>query len=256
MNNDNKTYRKSAKYYDTLYNWKDYQKEVNNFLSFSQNILNRPLTTLLDLGCGTGNHALKFSRQGISVVGVDLSQEQIEIAKEKATKENLNIKFIVSDMLELQLSSRFDVGTIFFGGFGYLLTDKKVIQLLNITRNLISPGGFFFFEFFHTLGVKPDTDHNLIVENGKTKIIRFNLSKFNIGTGIITFPMKHYIIKESMLIDEFTETHQIRTYTIPLLTSLVNQSSWDSIDVYRSIDANIADRKPQWEDFRLYAVLK
>ncbi|MFX0095488.1 MAG: class I SAM-dependent methyltransferase, partial [Candidatus Hodarchaeota archaeon] len=90
-----KTYHKSAQYYDLLYQWKNYEKEVNDFLHLSKETLGRPLTSLLDLGCGTGNHVIHFARKGISVVGVDLSEEELEIARKKTAKEGLTIDFIL-----------------------------------------------------------------------------------------------------------------------------------------------------------------
>ncbi|MFX0207740.1 MAG: class I SAM-dependent DNA methyltransferase [Candidatus Hodarchaeota archaeon] len=248
-------YSKSADYYDILYKWKDYQKEATDFLSLSQEILGRPLTSLLDLGCGTGNHARIFAQQGISIVGVDLSEEEIKIAQKKFDDEGLSAEFVVNNMIDVQLELQFDAAAVFFGGFGYLLTDMEVIQFLNNLHRLVKPDGFLFFEFWHTLGIKPNTSHYNIAKEEKTQIIRVNTTQFDIMTGIATMPMKHFVFHDKILTDEFTETHQIRTYTIPQLKSLVQQSPWKSSHIIGNYSEYKEERKPKWDDFRLFAIL-
>lgn len=56
---------------------------------------------ILDVGCGTGNYSIKLSQLGCSVVGVDISENMLEIAKKKSAKLNLNIRFLHSNSEEL-----------------------------------------------------------------------------------------------------------------------------------------------------------
>lgn len=257
MSEEKTAYQKSAQYYDILYQWKDYDKDVNDFLYLSKEILGRSLTSLLDLGCGTGNHAIHFAQKGIFVVGVDLSKDQIAIARRKAAKKALSIEFIVSDMTKIELDKQFDAAAIFFGGFGYLLIDEEIIQFFNNVHRLVKPDGFLFFEFWHTLGVRPNSSHYTIAQEKNLKIIRVNTTEFDIKTGIATMPMQHFVSREKQLVEEFTETHQLRTYTIPHLKSLIRQSPWMLTHLY---SGNFSDdretRTPKWDDFRLFAVLK
>ncbi|MFX0066015.1 MAG: class I SAM-dependent methyltransferase [Candidatus Hermodarchaeota archaeon] len=257
MSEDKTTYQKSAQYYDILYQWKDYDKDVDDFLYLSKEILGRSLTSLLDLGCGTGNHAIHFARKGISVVGVDLSKDQVAIARSKAANEALSIEFIVSDMTKIELDQQFDAAAIFFGGFGYLLADEEIIQFFNNVHRLVKPDGFLFFEFWHTLGVKPNSSHYTIGQEKNLKIIRVSTSEFDITTGIVTIPMQHFVVRDKQLVEEFIEAHRLRTYTIPHLKSLIHQSPWNITHLY---SGNFSDdtekRTPKWDDFRLFAVLK
>jgi len=66
---------------------------------------------VLDLGCGTGRNSVKIAEKGAEVIGIDLSKEMLEIAREKAEKFNLNIQFIeqdFSDKIKFK-SEKFDV---------------------------------------------------------------------------------------------------------------------------------------------------
>lgn len=59
-----------ARYYNVLYQDKDYAGEADFVLSCLKRRHEAP-RTLLDLGCGTGRHALEMARRGVSVTGVD-----------------------------------------------------------------------------------------------------------------------------------------------------------------------------------------
>jgi ubiquinone/menaquinone biosynthesis C-methylase UbiE len=70
--------------------------------------------SIIDVGCGTGNHALRLSRLGYEVVGVDISPTMLKIAKEK--EKEAKVTFIQGDMRKLQRmipeNTRFDAAFV------------------------------------------------------------------------------------------------------------------------------------------------
>ncbi len=91
--------------YRRLFDWKERLERESPFLL---DILRQgPHASLLDLGCGTGEHATYFARAGFQVVGVDRSSAQLEQARQKA--ENLPVRFVEADIshLENALDQRF-----------------------------------------------------------------------------------------------------------------------------------------------------
>ena len=65
--------------------------------------------TVLDAGCGTGEHALLAAARGLPVLGVDVAQTAIAMAREKAAARGLDAEFLVADALHLdRLGRRFD----------------------------------------------------------------------------------------------------------------------------------------------------
>ncbi|HVN56556.1 MAG TPA: class I SAM-dependent methyltransferase [Anaerolineaceae bacterium] len=70
----------------------------------------RPGGRLLDLGCGTGTHAIYLAKRGFSVVGIDFSPRAIELARSKAGQTLENLAFFVHDVTDLSfLDESFDV---------------------------------------------------------------------------------------------------------------------------------------------------
>jgi SAM-dependent methyltransferase len=97
--------------------------------------------SILDLCCGNGRHSLEMSAQGYDVTGVDRTERYVEAARREAEKRRLNATFVVADMREYYLSSRYDVILNLFGSFGYFADpadDRKVVE--NMLASL-RPGG-------------------------------------------------------------------------------------------------------------------
>ena len=79
---------KYARYYDLFNQGKDYNKECD-FLEEIFKKFGDKIQTILDLGCGTGLHALELSKRRYTLTGLDLSEEMIKIARENVLKSSL-----------------------------------------------------------------------------------------------------------------------------------------------------------------------
>ncbi|MDX2064486.1 MAG: class I SAM-dependent methyltransferase [Fimbriimonadaceae bacterium] len=101
-----------------------------------------PGAKILDVGCGTGRHAIEFARRGFQVTGVDFSLGMLEVARRKATELNLAVEFIHADAREFTLDVAFDYGICLCeGGIGLLQRGEDPFAhdgaiLRNIARHL------------------------------------------------------------------------------------------------------------------------
>jgi len=101
---------------------------------------------ILDVGCGTGRHSIDMTKRGYNVTGIDLSEAQIEKAREKAKKNNLQIKFLVQDARNLPFQNEFDVAIMLCeGGFPLMETDEMNFEILkNVSDSLKGTCKFIF----------------------------------------------------------------------------------------------------------------
>ncbi|MFZ0473384.1 MAG: methyltransferase domain-containing protein, partial [Bacteroidales bacterium] len=114
---------------------------------------------ILDVGCGTGRHAIELTRRGYNVTGIDLSESQLQVAKEKAAAKNLKIKFLKHDARNLPFVNEFDVAVMLCeGGFPLMETDEMNFEILkNVTKSLKKKGRFIFttlnglFPLYHSV---------------------------------------------------------------------------------------------------------
>ncbi|MGM0844169.1 MAG: class I SAM-dependent DNA methyltransferase [Bacillota bacterium] len=101
---------------------------------------------LLDLGCGTGELSLRLLKEGYSVTGIDLSEDMLFMAREKAENEGLELPLYQQDMSELQGVGSFDIITIFCDSLNYLNTEEKVISTFENVKNHLRDDGLFIFD--------------------------------------------------------------------------------------------------------------
>jgi SAM-dependent methyltransferase len=98
---------------------------------------------VLDVGCGTGEHALMAAEIGLSALGVDLSSAAIEIARRKARERSLTVRFAVKDALDLKaLGEQFD--TVLDSGLFHCLSDEDRVCYASSLGDVIPPGGRLF----------------------------------------------------------------------------------------------------------------
>ena len=115
-----------------------------------------PGAAILDIGCGTGRHAVELARQGFRVTGLDISIGMLEQARQKAHDAGVTVNWIQSDANRFSLPGMFDaVICLCEGAFGLLGSgDDPIGQPLAILRNAstaMKPGGRCLFTVLNAL---------------------------------------------------------------------------------------------------------
>lgn len=152
-------YNKEAKHYDT-FNEKNSEK-INHLI---EKILKKyKVKTVLDLTCGTGSQVLWLTKHGFEVVGSDINNKMLNIAKIKAKEENLNIKFIKGDMRTTQ-AGKFDAVITIFNAVGHLTKGDFEKAMRNIHSNLNEKGIYVFDIFNLSYFLKDDNITKLTID--------------------------------------------------------------------------------------------
>lgn len=180
-------------WYETLFEnyGKQYDKEcftqgtVGECDFIEQEAAHNKRLRILDIGCGTGRHAIELTKRGYTnVVGVDLSESQITRAKEKALAEKLNIDFRVADARNLPFDSEFDLIIMLCeGGFSLMETDEMNFEILQNARDSLAEGGKLIFTTLNGLfpifnSVQEFLDGEKKEGNTFHKNLKFNLMTF------------------------------------------------------------------------------
>ena len=114
---------------------------------------------ILDVGCGTGRHTIELTKRGYQITGIDLSESQLQRAREKAKADNLPIDFQRQDARNLLFDREFDIAIMLCeGGFPLMETDEMNFEILkNVTRAFKPHAKFIFttlnglFPLFHSV---------------------------------------------------------------------------------------------------------
>lgn len=101
---------------------------------------------ILDIGCGTGRHAIELSKRGYHITGIDLSEAQLKVAKEKASEAGLNIAFLQMNACSMIFCEEFDLAIMICeGAFPLMETDEMNFDILKGAFKALRPNGKFIF---------------------------------------------------------------------------------------------------------------
>jgi 2-polyprenyl-3-methyl-5-hydroxy-6-metoxy-1,4-benzoquinol methylase len=116
--------------------------QVFDYLTQYVRMMGNQRLRILDLGCGSGNWSRRFAKCGNYVLGVDLSETVIELARKYTPPEMDNVQFVVGDILKI-VSERigtFDI--IFFGGVLHHMDSSEINRIIEFLPRLLSAGGY------------------------------------------------------------------------------------------------------------------
>jgi SAM-dependent methyltransferase len=141
--------------YDILYRAKDYAGEVDLVERLLAKHGAAGPKSILDLGCGTGNHALPLAERGHRVTGVDRAPGMLAQARAKAATLSLAHvpEFVEGDVRRLDLGRRFDVALMMFMVLGYQYENADLVAALAGLRKHLAPAGLFVFDVWNGLAV-------------------------------------------------------------------------------------------------------
>lgn len=182
---------------------------------------------ILDVGCGTGRHAIELTRRGYSVTGVDLSENMLEKAREKASNAGFEIDFRQADARNLSFEGKFDLVIMLCeGGFPLMETDEMNFQILeSAARSLNSNGKLIFttlnglFSLFHSVKDFINADSKSQTNSGNT----FDL---------MTFRDKYLFETEDDDGNKLTLKCNERYYVPSEITWLLKSLNFRKIDIY------------------------
>ena len=184
---------------------------------------------ILDVGCGTGRHAIELTKRGYNVTGIDLSEAQLKRAKEKAADANLVIDFQRQDARCLPFDSEFDVAIMLCeGGFSLMETDEMDYEILkNVTKSLKPQAKFIFtapnglFPLYHSV----DDFHASVVEEGNSVCRNNNFD-------LMTFREQNVVDFEDDSGKKMTLNCNERYYVPSEITWLLKSLGYTTIDIF------------------------
>ena len=198
-------FEKSARYYDTLYSWKDYAGEVAKLHDLIRKY-NLGASSLLDVACGTGHH-LELLRERYEVEGLDIDANLLEVAQDK----NPGVPLHAGDMVEFDLGRTFDVVVCLFSSIGYVQTVDNLQRATRSMAHHLAPGGALFIEPWLT----PDAFEAgqvglLVVDEPELKITRMSSTRRAARVSILEFD---YLVGTAQGTEHFKETHRLGLFT-------------------------------------------
>lgn len=138
-------YNDFADFYDELTENVDY-KARTEYLCFLFEKFDRKPTLLLDLACGTGEFSNRFANKGVSVIGVDVSFDMLNIAREKTAQQGNDILYLCQDAAQLDLYGTVDGAVCCLDSLNHITDYEKLCNVINRVSLFLEKDRLFIFD--------------------------------------------------------------------------------------------------------------
>lgn len=237
-------YNEFASVYDKLIDI-DYTKISQFYSSLFKKIGIKP-HIVLDLGCGTGTLANEMSKLGFDVLGVDLSDEMLSLAKSKYP----DILFIKQDMRELDLYGT--CGAIYssLDCINYILDESELAHVFSLCANFLDDGGAFVFDV--------STPHKLANINGGNTFVIENENCFGVWENsfegnILDMTLNFFVTDNGKTYTRFEENQTQRAWNRDEILRLSKDTGFR---LYGIFDGFTFDRACERSERETYVLVK
>lgn len=191
-----------------------------------------PASTILDLYCGYGRHAIELAKSGYQVTGLDATTDFLEIAAQKAQEAHVNLQFRHCDMRELDYDQQFDAVINMFAAFGFF-SDAENAKVIGLTATALRSRGLFLIDLLN----REWMIHNNLNRYWRHPSGEYVLSyKVELQKSGITV-MKRELTNQTTNV-KTQYSFVLRAYSLPEITDMLTQYGLTPVRVYGGFDGS------------------
>ena len=207
---------------------------------------------VLDLGCGTGNMTEILASAGYDMIGVDNSEEMLDIAMEKREKSGQDILYLLQDMRGFELYGTVKAIVSICDSINYIPEKEDLTDVFRLVNNYLDPKGIFIFDFNTVYKYQEVLGNQTIAEDRDD--CSFIWDNYYYEDEQINEYELSLFIKEgsSDLYHKYQETHFQRAYDLETMKGLVEQSGLEYIVAYDAFTQN----EPTNQSERIYVIAR
>ena len=192
---------------------------------------------ILDLGCGTGTLTELLAAKGFDMIGVDCSEEMLNIACGKKVQSSQDILYLNQDMRAFELYGTVRAVVSVCDSLNYLLDKQDLAACFRLVNNYLDPKGIFFFDFNTRYKYETVIGDSVIAENREDCSFIWE-NYFDEKTGINEYDLTLFVKeKEAMFSGQehflrFQEVHFQKGYTLEEMKLLIEGSGLAFVKAY------------------------
>lgn len=218
-----------AQYYDLFYRGKDYAAEAAFVLGLLRE-RNPSVKSILELGCGTGGHAVHFAEAGCEVLGVDLSERMVERARERfrSMPNDLQGRFhgMQGDASDFTSPQKVDAVVSLFHVASYQTSNEALLGFFRSACSALEPGGLFFFDFWYGPAVLSDPPLVKVrsekADDG-TEVVRHTKPILKEEENVVEVNFS-FLLRGDSRESRFEEQHRMRYLFVPEISLLARDT--------------------------------
>lgn len=192
---------------------------------------------LLDVACGEGTFAIQAALLGWSVVGMDQSEELLNLARQQSTQAGVSTKFEKIDMRELDRCDEFDLSTCLFDAVNYMLEEIDLKLTFSGVNRALKPNGWFIFDMNTIYGLSNRwSAQSNSVPIDTEDLIAFHRPIFDFEKQLATMHITGFI-RQNKYWERIDEIHQEKGYPIESIKYLLEETGFEVVDILGSIES-------------------
>ncbi len=224
--------------------WTNYVKELLSEEGVKEGIL-------LDLGCGTGSVTELLAKAGFDMIGIDNSEEMLDIAIEKRDWSGLDILYLLQDMREFELYGTVRGVVSICDSMNYILEEEELSEVFRLVHNYLDNEGIFIFDMNTMYKYKTIlADHTFAEDRETSSFIWENF--YDEEEAINQYDLSLFVQEEDGRYRKYEETHLQRAYEQRKVEELLRKSGLELLHVYDAFTKEI----PAENSERIYFVCR
>lgn len=206
---------------------------------------------VLDLGCGTGKLTRLLAKKGFDMIGVDLSEEMLEIAMEHQAEEGGEILYLLQDMREFELYGTVGAVVSICDSMNYLMEYEDLVQVFALVNNYLDPGGVFVFDLNTPFKYREILGEQTIAENREEGSFIWE-NYFDEEDGVNEYDLTLFIREKDGRFQKFEETHFQRSYSLGQVKEALMEAGMEFVTAYDAF----TKEPPKEDSERIYVVAR
>mgnify|MGYP000100813137 FL=1 len=206
---------------------------------------------VLDLGCGTGTLTELMAARGFDMIGVDYSEEMLEIAMEKRAESGRDILYLLQDMREFELYGTVRAVISICDSLNYITEEEELEEVFRLVNNYLDPEGVFIFDFNTVYKYREILGDQTIAESREDCSFIWDNYYYE-EEQINEYELSLFLQEEGNLYRKYVETHYQKGYELETIKSLLEKSGMKFVTAYDAFTRN----PPTKESERVYVIAR
>ena len=212
--------------------WADYLKSLLNEYGVKDGLV-------LDLGCGTGSITELLAKAGYDMIGVDNSEDMLEIAMDKRRRSGLDILYLLQDMQEFELYGTVRAVVSVCDSLNYITDRDELRHVFELVNNYLDPEGIFLFDMNTVHKYRDLLGDTTIAENRDEGSFIWDNS-YDEEEGLNYYELAVFLPREDGLYEKSEEVHCQKAYPQEEIETLIKEAGMELLAVYDAYTLNPA----------------